>query len=154
MGWKSRYFVLRGSIMYYYLSKGEKVRGKIHLNVAEIIPLEHNPLNFQIDTGTTMVYLCADDGIDKKMWVDALLLVKKKEEEMMDAKPAPVTIKKAPEFISNESDDRLLKKIITTKNFLENFTKNNNELGEMIKRNELTQTSLSGVLNSYKVSQI
>ena len=89
MGWKLRHFVLRGNILYYYLSKGEKVKGKIHLNVAEVIPLEHNPLKFQIDTGTTMVYLCALEESDKVMWVDALEMIKKKEIRGVDSKALP-----------------------------------------------------------------
>ncbi len=150
MGWKARYFVLRGNILYYYLTKGEKVKGKIHLNVAEVIPLESNAVKFQIDTGTTMIYLCAEKDTDKNSWIEALLQVKKKE-SMVDQKPAPII--NHPLVIDADSDNRLLKKIITTKNFLDDLSKNNNVLSDMIKKDELSQNSLSGVLNSYKVSE-
>ena len=155
-GWKLRFFVLRASIMYYYISKGEKVKGRIHINVSEVIPLEHDPLKFQIDTGTSMIYLQAEDVANKKIWVDALLLAKKKE-EILDLKldkqlDVPQMTKQS--YVENITDNRLLSKINTTKTFLENFTKNNEVLGDMIKKGEITQNSLGGVLNGYKVSLI
>jgi len=150
LGWKSRYFVLRGNIMYYYLSKGEKVKGKIHLNVAEVIPLENNPLKFQIDTGTTMVYLCAEEESEKTKWVDALIMIKRKEIFPGD-KPAPILVHPEQFKLDSDTDNRLLKKIIATKNFLEDLAKNNSSLSEMIKNNELSQNSLSELLNNYKV---
>jgi len=152
MGWKSRFFVLRGNIMYYYLAKGEKVRGKIHLNVAEVIPVEQNPFKFQIDTGTTMVYLYAKEENEKAMWVDALQAVKNKEQNQIDSKPAPIIKQQNLPTFEVNSDNKLLKKILTTKSLLEDLSKNNNVLSEIIKNNEINQFNLNEICSKYKVS--
>jgi len=152
MGWKARFFVLRGNVMYYYLSKGEKVRGKIHLNVAEVIPLEHNPFKFQIDTGTTMVYLYAKEENEKAMWVDALQAVKNKEKNQIDSKAAPIIKQQNLPTLEVNSDNKLLKKILTTKSLLEDLSKNNNVLSEIIKNNEINQFKLNEICSKYKVS--
>ena len=75
-GYKERFFVLKGDVVYYYITKGDKVKGKIHLLVATVNYLEEDPLKFEVDTGLNKLFLKALNPEDKINWVKALKMLK------------------------------------------------------------------------------
>ena len=75
LGWRQRYFVLKGSVLLYYMKKGQKPTGRIHLSVSNINPT-NNDFRFEIDTGTTVFYLRAQTKEIKDEWIKALRIAK------------------------------------------------------------------------------
>ena len=75
LGWQERYFIIKGSLLLYYIKKGEPVKGKIHLSVSNI-NITNNDYRFEIDTGTSIFYLRTTTKEKKEEWVKALKLAK------------------------------------------------------------------------------
>lgn len=75
LGWRQRYFVLKGSVLLYYQKKGQKPAGRIHLSVSNINPT-NNDFRFEIDTGTSLFYLRAQTKEIKDEWIKALRIAK------------------------------------------------------------------------------
>lgn len=71
-GWKKRYFVLHNGVVYYCKDKGEKSKGAIHLNVAQVVPHPKNNKRLQIDTGCTVVHLKAETSEECFQWLKSL----------------------------------------------------------------------------------
>lgn len=71
-GWKKRYFILHNGVVYYCKDKGEKSKGAIHLNVAQVVPHPKNSKRLQIDTGCTVVHLKAETVEECQQWLKAL----------------------------------------------------------------------------------
>jgi hypothetical protein len=74
-GWRERYFVLKGNILYYYYNKGEKPKARIHLSVAQINSTPED-LKFEIDCGMNILYVKAETKEIKDTWIKALRLAK------------------------------------------------------------------------------
>ena len=55
-GWKERFFVLKGPLLYYYYTKNDKPRGRIHLGISTII-CEENDSYIEINTGSNLFYI-------------------------------------------------------------------------------------------------
>jgi hypothetical protein len=70
--WKERYFVLRGNILYYYIKKGDRPRGRIHLAVALVNESPEDDTKFEIDTGLAILYLKAETKELKQEWIQAI----------------------------------------------------------------------------------
>jgi len=75
LGWQEKYFMIKGSLLLYYTKKGQPVKGKIHLSVANINNT-NNDYRFEIDTGTSIFYLRTTTKEKKEEWVKALKLAK------------------------------------------------------------------------------
>lgn len=74
-GWRERYFVLKGNVLYYYYKKGEKPKGKIHLAVA-LLNQTNDDFKLEIDTGLNVIYIKAESKEVKEEWVRAIKLAK------------------------------------------------------------------------------
>jgi hypothetical protein len=74
-GWRERYFVLKGNVLYYYYKKGEKPKGKIHLAVA-LLNQTNDDFKLEIDTGLNVIYIKAESKEVKDEWVRAIKLAK------------------------------------------------------------------------------
>ena len=74
-GWKERIFILKGPLLYYYYNKKELPRGKCHLGLATIINDENNDY-FEINTGSNIFFLKAENKELREKWVKALTKAK------------------------------------------------------------------------------
>lgn len=81
-GWRERYFVLKGNVLYYYYKKGEKPKGKIHMAVAQLNQTS-DPLKFEIDTGINVIYIKSASKEVKDEWIRAIKLSKLDGENKM-----------------------------------------------------------------------
>jgi hypothetical protein len=110
--WKERYFVLRGNILYYYLKKGDRPKGRIHLTVALLNESPEDDTKFEIDTGISIVYLKAETKELKQEWVQAIK--KSKFENVAESLNKPenmIPIDYGTNRNSLNSDDKLIRKI-------------------------------------------
>ena len=71
-GWRRRYFILHNGVLYYCSDRGQKSKGVIHLNIAQVIPHPRNGRRLIVDTGCTEVHLKADTPDDCRRWLSAL----------------------------------------------------------------------------------
>lgn len=78
-GWRERYFVLKNSILYYYLKKGDKPKARVHLGVCQINSPE-NENKIEIDTGISTIFIKAEDKTQKDQWLKALRAAKRESE--------------------------------------------------------------------------
>ena len=74
-GWKERFFVLKGPLLYYYYTKNDKPRGRIHLGISTI-NYEENDAYIEINTGSNLFYIQAHSEEEKKNWLNAIKLAK------------------------------------------------------------------------------
>ena len=74
-GWKERIFVIKGPLLYYYYALKELPRGKVHLGLATIINDENNDY-FEINTGSNIFFLKAENKEMREKWVNALTKAK------------------------------------------------------------------------------
>ena len=70
-GWKERYFVLKGPLLYYYYNKNDKPKGKIHLGISTVVA-EDNDLYFEINTGSNIFYMQAHTQEERDKWIQAI----------------------------------------------------------------------------------
>jgi len=150
-GWKDRYFILRKNILYYYISKGMRYKGKIHLQVAEIIANEKEVLKFQIDTGIKTIYLWAHSEKDKTSWVDSLTMANRMEQINSKSKQVNNT-NSTGLVVKNEDKDKhnLLKKIFNTKVLLDEMKLYNKELQDLDISN-INPNKFYDILDKYQV---
>lgn len=167
-GWRERYFVLKGSVLLYYIRKGERAKGKIHLSVSTL-NVTNNDYRFEIDTGTAIFYLRSHTKEKKDEWVKAIKLAKFEAEAKMNNNMGNMTNNiNASSRISNETynmdtnrfsmipEDVLTKKIIFIKSLTENLGKLNLDLENFLKQNKQNfkddnYSYLIDFLNTYKV---
>jgi hypothetical protein len=74
-GWRERWFVLRGNVLYYYYKKNEKPKGRIHLGVV-VLSFTDADTKFELDTGTSVIYIKAGTKELKDSWVQAIKISK------------------------------------------------------------------------------
>ena len=74
-GWKERFFVLKCPLLYYYYTKNDKPRGRIHLGISTI-NYEENDAYIEINTGSNLFYIQAHSDEEKKNWLNAIKLAK------------------------------------------------------------------------------
>ena len=74
-GWKERIFIIKGPLLYYYYALKELPRGKVHLGLATIIDDENNDY-FEINTGSNIFFLKAENKEMREKWVKALTKAK------------------------------------------------------------------------------
>jgi len=79
-GWQRRYFILSENILFYYITKGMRYKGKIHLQIAEVVLDEKNDVKFMVDTGIQKFYLRTENSSNRKKWFDAIDQAIRKEQ--------------------------------------------------------------------------
>ena len=94
-GWRERWVVLRGTMLYYYIDKTEKPKGRIHIGITNIMSNDEE-LTFELDTGTSILYFKAETMEEKNKWVCELK--KAKLAAQRDGKSIP------PNVVINESE--------------------------------------------------
>lgn len=168
LGWRERYFVLKGSVLLYYIKKGEKTKGKIHLSVSTLNSTS-NDYRFEIDTGTSIFYLRAHTKEKKNEWVKAIKLAKFEAESKMQNNPEILNsnINGSSRMINEMEnigmtrlsmlpDDKLTKKVIFIKTLTDNLAKLNLDFDNFLQQNKKNLSSdicisLNEFLNTYKV---
>jgi len=146
-GWKQRYFVLKKNKLYYYLSKGMRYKGKLHLQIAEFTHNEKDILRFDIDTGVNKIYLKAYNVTDKNTWFDALDLAKRKEH--MNSHFLKDDKRQKKENVP--LDSLLMKKMFSTKSLLDELTENNKKF-QGLKYESSNEYQYHCLLDKYKVN--
>lgn len=170
-GWRERFFVLKGSVLLYYIRKGERAKGKIHLSVCTLNATD-NDYRFELDTGTTIFYLRAESKEKKDEWIKALKIAKFEAESKNTVNNAEFS-----NFINSTSrvetknynlgtnrfsmiqEDRLTKKITFIQSLTDSLGKLNLDLENFLKQNKSNFSSdnysyLNDFLNTYKVNLI
>lgn len=71
-GWKKRYFILQEGVLMYCKEKGQRRKGAVHLNVAEVLAHPKHPNRLIINTGCTILHLQADSKAVAQSWLVAL----------------------------------------------------------------------------------
>jgi len=168
LGWRERYFVLKGSVLLYYIKKGDKIKGKIHLSVSSLNATS-NDYRFEIDTGTSIFYLRAHTKEKKNEWVKAIKLAKFEAESKMQNNPEILNsnINGSSRMINEMEnigitrlsmlpDDILTKKVIFIKTLTDNLAKLNLDFDNFLQQNKKSfsseiSISLNEFLNTYRV---
>jgi hypothetical protein len=149
----------------YYIRKGERAKGKIHLSVSTV-NVTNNDYRFEIDSGTAIFYLRAHTKEKKDEWVKAVKLAKFEAESKMNNNMSHNI--NASSRISNDTynletnrlsmipEDVLTKKILFIKGLTENLGKLNLDLENFLKQNKQNfkddnYSYLNDFLNTYKV---
>ncbi len=118
--WQERYFVLRKNILYYYLTKGMRYKGKIHLQVATINLDEKSKTKFAIDGGIQILYLIASSENERNQWKDILRKAVRLQQLIQ---PKPIT-KNLLNHTESEKvqDTQMMKKFLSTKELLDDLS--------------------------------
>lgn len=114
--WKQRYFVLRGNILYYYIKKGDRPRGRIHLGVSHVNESPEEDTKFEIDTGLAVIYLKTETKEEKDEWIVALRKAKTLKDDSKVEKSKAIHM---DDYYTNRNsinnDDKLVRKISNIK---------------------------------------
>lgn len=164
-GWRERYFVLKGSILYYYYQKGEKPKGRIHLSVASI-SANSDDLKFEIDCGLSIVYMKAETKELRDDWVKALKKAKFEAEHKMANKQndsmVNITLNEEKDCITNnrslmQCDDKMLRKINLLYGSLDKLKSNTDLFSMYLKKTfgsnnvKTLNNKLGRIFDNYKV---
>jgi len=147
--WKQRYFILKDSILHYYVEKGMRVKGKIHITISEITPDTKNNKRFEINSGINTIYLETFEEEERKKWIDTLLVLKKKGQLLGPALKEKPTQAGDTKFTS--ADIKVLKKLYSTKELIGGLMKSNKNLNDLLSYEEINTTALKKLTESYKV---
>ena len=96
-GWKERIFIIKGPLLYYYYALKELPRGKVHLGLATIIDDENNDY-FEINTGSNIFFLKAENKEMREKWVKALTKAKLEGEKSIREQLKKNKATKNPEY--------------------------------------------------------
>ncbi len=154
-GYCERYFVLKGTILYYFLKKGEKAKGRFHLSVCTI-PNHTKDLRFEIDVGMNVLCLKAESNEERDEWVKSLKSAKRDADRQLqnnnnnNTNNIENTILPSNRYDStlmdntlnlnrNHSfmpDDKLLSKVNSIVEYSNKLFKDNNNMKEIIEKYE------------------
>jgi hypothetical protein len=134
--WKQRYFVLRGNILYYYIKKGDRPRGRIHLAVALLNESPEDDTKFELDTGVSIVYLKADSRELKREWIQAIKKAKLDSESgnKVAENLIPVDYEGTGRNSLGCDDDKLIRKISDIKFTVDRFKEDHNTNSSHLRR--------------------
>jgi collagen type IV alpha-3-binding protein len=159
-GWRERFFVLRGSILYYYYKKSDRPKGRIHLGVTSITSSDDEP-KFELDTGISVIYLKANTLEEKNTWVQAIKLAKLEAEKNLTAMSSQNLSKvnfeesslQTPGRNSVITEDKLLRKINNIQQTAEKLQIDSQSFGEFLRQNEEMKNNqeLNGIYKKLKV---
>ena len=65
--WRRRYFILKNNILFYFINKGDKAKGRIHLGICSINVTDD--IKFELDTGMGKIFLKAESESELNDWV-------------------------------------------------------------------------------------
>jgi hypothetical protein len=169
-GWRERYFVIKGSICYYYIKKGDKPKGRIHLGICQINSTDDT--KFELDTGINVVYMKAENKELRDEWVKALKSAKREAENKIQNEKNNIGVNLLNNSLNNVgnsirlennplefstsrnsimTEDKLLKKINTMHNGVEKIMRNNEKFGNIFNNNNGINNEFREIYNSYKV---
>jgi len=149
--WKIRYFIIKDCVLSYYIQKGERPRGKIHLSIADINSLTDDTLRFEINTGVQMMYLSASNIEEKKKWITSLNAAKKKDNINQ-------TKKKTPNSTNSQSnnynlpENQITKQLLSTKTVLDSIGTNNSLFNNIVKSNNISNSEILSLYRNYTKS--
>jgi collagen type IV alpha-3-binding protein len=150
-GYKERYFVLKNNVLYYYIQKGEKPKGRIHLSLANISSEDDN-LRIDIETGITTIAIKAKDKTEKDEWLSNLKKAKFQSDNNNKVnKDEDNNFNNFIERTSITDDNKLIKKVSNMNNFLNKIKRNNDSLKEFINKNDPENVTLKNTLANYQV---
>ncbi len=140
-GWKERFFVLKGPLLYYYYTKNDKPRGRIHLGISTI-NYEENDAYIEINTGSNLFYIQAHSDEEKNNWLNAIKLAKFEGEKQLRNSN---TINNIDNINSNCSvDNEKLKFIITQ------LDMDNQSFDNLMLKKSINLTEYQVLLQRYK----
>ena len=141
-GWKERYFVLKGPILYYYYNKSEKPKGRIHLGISTIISEENNVF-FEINTGSNIFFFKAHSQEERDNWLQAIK-ISKLEGENQIKNSANINIKSSNSY-NNTSPNLDSLSIAITKLTIDNQT-----LQDLINKTSENKSAFHILLERYR----
>lgn len=158
-GWRERWVVLKGSVLYYFISKTEKPKGRIYIGITNLISNEDD-LTFELDTGTSILYFKADTIEEKNKWVQELKIAKLSAQKNIKNIPPNVIInesevsnknKRHSKYDSVVTEDKLFRKIKFALQTLEKLKEYQKQLDEeIIKIDKNSNTNLSSIFDNFK----
>jgi len=153
-GWKLRYFILRENVLNYYVERGARVKGKIHITICEINPDSKNVKRFEINTGTLNIYLEVLEEPDRKKWIDMLMAIKKRGQLLIPVKDKTVDQSQVntQNNLFTTADIKVLKRLYTTKELISLLIKSNKQINELLSSEEINKTALKNLTDNYKVN--
>jgi collagen type IV alpha-3-binding protein len=156
-GYNERYFVLKNNILYYYLQKRGKPKGRIHLSVASINATEED-VKFEIDCGLSIIYLKAESKEKKDEWVKALKIAKLEgdnKSSLMNNLNSNNNKISGNINVGNNTEDRLVKRLGGMRKSLNELQKTNDIFQSYIDNNySYIDEVLNKILDSYKVNKL
>jgi hypothetical protein len=163
-GWRERYFVLKGNVLYYYYKKGEKPKGKIHLSVSQLNQT-NDELKFEIDTGLNLIYIKAASKETKDEWIRAIKLAKLEGENKLQLNIFASNNdnnkelnKNDLEYASNQTnkhsvitEDKLMKKINLISRTVDTLAKDNNNMMTILNINDVIGFEMKTIVKQNNV---
>ena len=170
-GWQERYFVLKGSVFYYYYKKGEMPKGRFHLSVCQINSNDTDS-KLELDTGNNVIYLKAESNEIRSEWVRGIRAAKKEADKSIQQNKLPNNINfshSANNCIVNQInsleleqennnnnnnnnivEDKLVTKINNLSYTVEKLFTNNEKFAKIIQINN-SNTEMNKIYSDYKV---
>lgn len=106
-GWRERWVVIKGSILYYYINKNEMPRGRLHLAITNLT-FNDSDARFEIDTGTTIIYLRAETIEEKNKWISALKIAKLSAENSIKNVPKNILLAESNDLSQSMNENNVI----------------------------------------------
>lgn len=120
-GWKERYFVLKGSILYYYYNKNDTPKGKIFLGLSTIIAEDDTP-SFELNTGSNILFMKANSLEERNAWIMKMRVGKLEGEKQIKTGASAQN----PSLLSNAIIENTIKRIMMNNQSFEDLIKKYN----------------------------
>ena len=132
-GWKLRYFVKKNNSLLYFISKGDKPKGKINLSESKISEDPNNDLRFEIEMGTSIIYLKAKTISEREMWLKNIKNNTKEQNNIIEENE---NIDKSDDFDSQYDDnsEKLQRKLNIIRRCSDKINNTNNKFSEILEK--------------------
>lgn len=132
-GWKLRYFVLKNNVLFYFITKGDKPRGKLSLKDSQILEDLNNDLKLQIESSNgTIIYIKAKTTSEREMWLKALNKSKSNNDGKIDFPDVDRSYDDESQACDNA--ERLHKKLAFLRKYTEKVNTYNNRYNALIEK--------------------